>query len=67
MEKTFYDAKDIVKILGCKESKAYEIIKQLNQDLEEKYKKEGKKITTFRGKVLIWYFNEATGITRYYY
>lgn len=52
--KEFYDANDIQVITGVKMSKAYEIIRSLN----ERFKKEFKGALTIKGKVPIWYFNE---------
>lgn len=48
----FIFAKDIIEILGVKETKAYEIIKQLNKELE------AKGFYTQRGRVSAKYFEE---------
>ena len=52
----FYFCKDIEKILGVKSSKAYQIIIQLNEELEEKG------LLTFKGRVLASYFRERVGL-----
>lgn len=62
--KNFYDVNDVVSITGYSQSKSYDIIKQMNKELKEKYKKENKNLITFRGKVPIWYFEECTGMKR---
>ena len=31
---TYYNAKDLIKLTGCGRNKAYEVIKQLNRELE---------------------------------
>lgn len=64
MEKYFYDKKDIMQITGYKESKAREIIKQLNLELEELYKSENKKIYIVDRGVPIWFFKKMTGIEK---
>ena len=50
--KILYDVKDIQKLLGVKECKAYEIIRMLNAELNEK------NYITIRGKVPVAYFSE---------
>lgn len=60
MEKLFYTAKDVSKILGYKLSKAYAIIKQLNIDLQN----ENKDIMTFDGRIQKKYFDRRIGIER---
>ena len=62
MSKGFYSVKDIQKILGYSESKAYAIIKQLNIELEKKYDSENKKIMILKGRIPIWFFEEMTGM-----
>ncbi len=52
--KQFYDLKDIMNVTGVGKSKAYEIIRELN----EQFKVEHKGAFTIQGKVPIWYFNE---------
>lgn len=62
--KNFYDVNDVVAITGYSQSKSYDIIKQMNKELKEKYKRENKNLITFRGRVPIWYFEECTGMKR---
>lgn len=50
--KVYYSAKDIAAMLGVSDSKAYEIIRQLNLELED----EG--YLVLRGKVPVAYFNK---------
>ena len=52
MSKQVYTAKDISEICEISESKAYSVIRQLNDELENKG------FLTFAGKVSIAYFNE---------
>ena len=42
---TFYDVNDIMAICGCKQSKAYSVIRELNSELASKG------FLTFQGKV----------------
>lgn len=64
MEKFYYTTKDIMEITGYKESKARQIITQLNQELKELYEKENKKIYIVDRGVPIWFFKQMTGIER---
>lgn len=64
MEKFYYNTKDIMEITGYKQSKAREIIKQLNLQLKEQYEKENKKILIIDRGVPIWFFKQMTGIER---
>ena len=52
IEKRFLSALDIVEITGSSKSVAYEIIKQLNMELEKKG------FMTIRGKIISTYFYE---------
>ena len=52
MSKYVYTAKDISEICGISESKSYQVIRQLNEELKEK------DFLTFAGKVSAAYFNE---------
>ena len=52
MKTVFYTAKDVAELIGCSSSKAYQIINNLNAELEK-----GGYIV-IRGKVPIAYFNE---------
>ena len=52
MSKYVYTAKDISEICGISESKSYQVINQLNEELKEKG------FLTFAGKVSSAYFNE---------
>lgn len=52
MSKYVYTAKDISEICGISESKSYQVIKHLNEELKEKG------FLTFAGKVSAAYFNE---------
>lgn len=64
MEKFYYDKNDIMKITGYKESKAREIIKQMNLELKELYERENKPIFIIDRGVPIWFFKKMTGIER---
>lgn len=64
MEKFYYDKNDIMKITGYKESKAREIIKQMNLELKELYDRENKPIFIIDRGVPIWFFKKMTGIER---
>jgi hypothetical protein len=50
--KSIYNVKDVMELLGIGETKAYEIIKKLNQELEKKG------YLTVRGKVNARYLKE---------
>lgn len=52
MSKYVYTAQDISEICGISESKSYQVIRQLNEELKEKG------FLTFAGKVSVAYFNE---------
>lgn len=52
MSKQVYTAKDISEILGVSESKSYQFIRQMNQELE----KQG--FLVCRGKVPVAYFQK---------
>lgn len=52
MTKQFYGARDMMDLLGVSESKAYQIIRQLNDELSEKG------FLTVRGKVPRAYMEE---------
>lgn len=52
IEKRFLSALDIVEITGSSKSVAYEIIRQLNMELEKKG------FMTIRGKIISTYFYE---------
>ena len=56
--KLFYNYKDIMKILNFSDSKAYEIIRQINAKL----KNQG--LRTEKGRVLVRAFEEEYGIER---
>ena len=58
MERSFYTNKDIQNILHVKQTKSYEVIKELNQELKEKGFK------TKEGIVNARYFNERYGLVR---
>ena len=58
MEKLFYTADDISKILGYSKTKAYGIIKQLNIELKEK----DKNIIIFPGRINKNYFDKRIQI-----
>ena len=51
-EKTYYTVDEVKNLMGVAETKAYNIIKQLNKELEDKG------YITVRGKVSKKYFNE---------
>lgn len=52
MKSVFYSAQEVAELIGCSPSKAYEIIRGMNEDL----KKGG--YVVMRGRVPIAYFNE---------
>lgn len=51
-EKRFLNAADVAEVMECSKSRAYEIIRQLNNELEEK------KYITIHGKINSKYFYE---------
>lgn len=51
-EKRFLTAADVTEVMECSKSRAYEIIKKLNAELEEKH------YITIHGKVNAKYFYE---------
>ena len=51
-KKIFYNVDDVAKILGVKQGKAYEVIRKLNFELDEKG------YITIRGKIPVAYFRE---------
>ena len=56
MEKTVLNVQDVMDVIGCKESKAYRLIRELNQER----KKRG--YITFNGQVSKRYFEDRLGI-----
>ena len=54
MERRFLKAQDVAKILGVSRAKAYEIIKEMNQELQEKG------FIVFAGRIPERYFYERT-------
>ncbi len=52
MGKSFYDIEDVKRILGVSDSKGYEYIRIMNQELVKRG------YLTVRGKVPVRYFNE---------
>lgn len=52
VEKNYYTKDDVMELLGCKEAKAYQVIRQLNGEL----KKMGKIVIS--GKINKKYFDE---------
>lgn len=64
MEKFYYNSKDIMEITGYKESKAKNIIRELNLRLAERYKEQDKEILLIKNGVPIWFFKEMMGIER---
>lgn len=62
MEKMFYTAKDISKILGYSLPKSYSIIKQLNIELLKEAEKENKQIVIFNGRISKDYFHKKVGL-----
>lgn len=52
MSKQVYTAKDISEILGVSESKSYQYIRQMNEELEEKG------YLVCRGRIPVAYFQE---------
>lgn len=64
MEKFYYDKKDIMEITGYKETKALEIIHDLNNKLEEMYKEKEEPIYIIKHHIPVWFFKKITGIER---
>jgi len=64
MEKFYYDKKDIMEITGYKETKALEIIHDLNIKLEEMYKEKEEPIYIIKHHIPVWFFKKITGIER---
>lgn len=59
--KEYYTAKDIQQIVGCGNTKSYDIIVKL----QEKFKKEYPDTITIQAKIPIWYFEKIMlGIER---
>ena len=58
--KEYYNAKDIQTVIGCAQSKAYMIIREL----QKKYQKKFPEAITIQGKIPIWYFNEVQGLRK---
>ena len=52
MNKIYYEAKDVVELLGVSRATAYNIIQELNKELKERG------YMTVRGKVSKVFFNE---------
>lgn len=52
MTKAMYNARELAEVLGCSESKSYQLIKLLNEELQ----KDGYLI--IRGKIPIGYVNK---------
>ena len=57
-EKSFYQAADIVEVLGVSQAYAYKLIRQLNEELQDKG------FVTIRGRVSRKYFEERIYGTR---
>ena len=55
-DKRFLGASDVAEILGCSASYAYNVIRQLNAEMQEK------KYITVRGKVNAKYFYKRVGL-----
>ncbi len=58
IEQKFYSASDLMTMLNCKKSKAYRLIRKLNDELEEKG------IKTIQGRILKSYFDQLYGIEK---
>lgn len=54
--KKFYTAKDVSELLCCGISKAYQVIKELNQELQDD------EIKVVAGRVSVDYFNKCYGV-----
>lgn len=54
----YYTFQDVMDITGCKENKAYEIIRNLNKKFKKKYPD----AELLQAKVIKWWFHEAMGI-----
>ena len=52
MARATYDAKELAEVLGCSESKSYQFIRIMNEELQKKG------YLTLKGKVPVAYANE---------
>lgn len=52
----YYSAKDIMEKTGYKESKVYEVIRNLNNKLKIEYPN----VLRFNAKIPVWYWDEKT-------
>lgn len=52
IEKSYYDVYDVIKLLGVSKSKAYAVMREMNNRLEEQG------YLVISGKVPVTYFNE---------
>ena len=57
MKQEFYSVKDLMILLNCKKTKAYTIIRKLNEELEEKG------LRTIKGRILKSYFDDQYGLS----
>ena len=64
MIKLFYTVHDVKEITGYSKEKAYDIIRELNKQLEKEATEKGQTVVTFRGRVRKDYFEKALGIER---
>lgn len=64
MESKYYSAKDICQLTGYSESKAYDLIRDINIEIKEVYKDKPKQEQPLflRGRVLKSYFDKKVGI-----
>ncbi len=53
----YYGVKDVMEITGAKQTKCYDIIRELNKQ----YKKKFPEAIMIQGQVPQWYFEEAMG------
>lgn len=53
LEKEYYSAKEVTKIIGCCQSKAYDLIASLNKQLKKEYPEK----YIIDRKIPIWFFD----------
>ena len=59
LQKQYYDAKDIMAIVGTKQNWCYKLIRELRSSFEEEYH-----APTPQGRIPIWYFEERMRIKK---
>lgn len=62
MKKSYYTVEEVQRISGYSRSKSYNIIRELNIKLKEKFESQNKPILILKGRIPIWFFEEMIGI-----